>query len=86
MRRLSMATRDELLAAVSERYRASVRADKSRVVDDFAAATGYQANMAAISMYNTFLKRTAWVFSVFPCHQTASLVRAFSKGSGEIRY
>ena len=41
MRRVSMATRDELLAAVSERYRASVRAGKSRIVDEFAAATGY---------------------------------------------
>lgn len=40
MRRVSMATRDELLAAVSERYRSSKRAEKSRIVDEFAAATG----------------------------------------------
>jgi hypothetical protein len=37
-----MATRDELLAVVSERYRASRRAEKSRIVDEFAAATWYQ--------------------------------------------
>jgi hypothetical protein len=41
-----MATRDELLAAVSERYRASVRAEKSRIVDEFAAATGYHRKHA----------------------------------------
>jgi hypothetical protein len=37
-----MATRDELLAVVSERYRASRQAEKSRIVDEFAAATWYQ--------------------------------------------
>ena len=36
MRRVSMATRDELLTAVSERYRASVRAEKFRIVEEFA--------------------------------------------------
>ena len=41
MRRVSMATRDELLAAVSERYRASTRADKKAIIDEFAASTGY---------------------------------------------
>jgi hypothetical protein len=41
-----MATRDELLAAVSERYRASGRADKSRIVGEFAAATGYHRKHA----------------------------------------
>jgi hypothetical protein len=46
MRRVSMATRDELLAAVSERYRASRRADKSRIVEEFAAATGYHRKHA----------------------------------------
>ena len=40
MRRVSMATRDELLAAVSERYRASCRADKKTIIDEFAATTG----------------------------------------------
>lgn len=41
-----MATRDELLAAVSERYKASGRAEKSRIVDEFAAATGYHRKHA----------------------------------------
>jgi hypothetical protein len=36
-----MATRDELLAAVSQRYRTSSRADKSKIIDEFAASTGY---------------------------------------------
>jgi hypothetical protein len=46
MRRVSMARRDELLAAVSERYRASGRADKSRIVEEFASATGYHRKRA----------------------------------------
>ena len=41
MRRVSMATRDELLAAVAARYGASGRADKARILDEFAAVTGY---------------------------------------------
>src|SRR5262245_42250007 len=41
MRRVSMATRDELLAVVSDRYRASGRADRSRIIDEFSAVTGY---------------------------------------------
>src|SRR5262245_49985458 len=46
MRRVSMATRDELLAVVSERYGASGRADKSRIIDEFSAATGYHRKHA----------------------------------------
>src|SRR5258705_7132145 len=46
MRRVSMATRDELLGVVSERYRASGRSEKSRIVDEFAAATGYHRKHA----------------------------------------
>ena len=46
MRRVSMATRDELLAAVSERYRASCRADKKTIIDEFAATTGYHRKHA----------------------------------------
>ena len=41
-----MATRDELLAAVSERYRASSRADKSTIIGEFAASTGYHRKHA----------------------------------------
>ena len=46
MRRLSMATRDELLEAASQRYRVSTRADKSRILEEFTAATGYHRKHA----------------------------------------
>ena len=39
MRRVSMATRDELLAAVSERYGASNRAEKKTIIDERAGST-----------------------------------------------
>ena len=35
-----MATRDELVAAVSERYRQASRAERGRILDEFAAVTG----------------------------------------------
>lgn len=41
-----MATRDELLAAVCERYKASGRADKARIIAEFAATTGYHRKHA----------------------------------------
>jgi hypothetical protein len=41
-----MATRDELLAVVSERYKASCRADKKTIIDEFAATTGYHRKHA----------------------------------------
>ncbi|MQX90553.1 ISNCY family transposase [Sinorhizobium meliloti] len=40
MGQLSMATRKELTAAVSERYRASTRAEKARILDEFVVITG----------------------------------------------
>lgn len=46
MRRVSMATRDELLAAVAARYRESPRAEKTRIVDEFAAVTGHHRKHA----------------------------------------
>ena len=46
MRRVSMATRDELLAAVAARYGASRRAEKTRILDEFAAVTGYHRKHA----------------------------------------
>ena len=46
MRRVSMATRDELLAAVSERYRVSDRMEKSRLLDEFAVVRGYHRKHA----------------------------------------
>jgi hypothetical protein len=38
---VSMATRDELLAAVAGRYHSSTRAERIRILDEFAALTGY---------------------------------------------
>lgn len=46
MRRVSMATRDELLAAVAARYQAGARAEKTRIVDEFAAVTGFHRKHA----------------------------------------
>ncbi len=40
MRRIGMATRDELVAAVSERYGGASRAERGRILDEFAAVTG----------------------------------------------
>ncbi len=40
MRRISMATRDELVWAVSERYGGASREDRGRILDEFAAVTG----------------------------------------------
>ena len=40
MRRISMATRDELVAAVSERYGRASRAERGLILDEFAAVTG----------------------------------------------
>src|SRR5215211_57037 len=40
MRRVSMATRDELVAAVIERYSKGTRAEKGHILDEFVAITG----------------------------------------------
>src|SRR4051794_10161185 len=40
MRRVSMATRDELVEAVSERYGQAGRAERGRILDEFASVTG----------------------------------------------
>ncbi len=40
MRRISMATRDELVGAVSERYGRANRVERGRILDEFAAVTG----------------------------------------------
>jgi len=42
MRRISMATRDELVRAVSERYGGANREERGRILDEFAAVTGLQ--------------------------------------------
>ena len=41
-----MATREELLRTVSQRYRGSSRADKSRILEEFAMTTGYHRKHA----------------------------------------
>lgn len=41
MRKVSMTTRRELVAAVGERYRSSDREQKGRVLDEFVSVTGY---------------------------------------------
>lgn len=41
MRRVSMVTRDELVAATALRYRGSSRSERGRILDEFAATTGY---------------------------------------------
>lgn len=45
-RRISMATRTELIEAIIERYRSSCRADKHRILDEFVAVTGYHRKHA----------------------------------------
>lgn len=41
-----MATRKELTTAVSERYRASTRAEKARILDEFVVITGFHRKHA----------------------------------------
>lgn len=47
MRRISMETRDELLEAVAARYRAATRAEKGRILTEFAEISGYHRKHAA---------------------------------------
>jgi hypothetical protein len=44
--RISMTTRGELLAAIGDRYRASGRAERSKILDEFVAVTGYHRKHA----------------------------------------
>src|SRR5947209_4601765 len=46
MRRVSMATRDELIRALSKRYSEVSRIERSRILDEFAAVTGYHRKHA----------------------------------------
>lgn len=47
MRRVSMATRGELVGAVGERYARSRIAERGRILDEFVAVTGYHRKHAA---------------------------------------
>ena len=46
MRRISMATRDELLDAVAARYRSATRAEKGRILTEFTEISGYHRKHA----------------------------------------
>ena len=46
MRRVSMATRDELVVVLAERYRSGDRAARSRILDEFVALTGFHRKHA----------------------------------------
>src|SRR3954462_1531492 len=46
MRRISMAARDELVAAVADRYARGDREERGRILDEFAAVTGYHRKHA----------------------------------------
>jgi hypothetical protein len=46
VRRISMAARAELLGAVSARYRGATRSERLRILDEFAAVTGYHRKHA----------------------------------------
>src|SRR5260370_8632088 len=46
MRRISMAARDELVAAIAGRYAQGDRAARGRILDEFAAVTGFHRKHA----------------------------------------
>jgi len=46
MRRVSMVTRDEIVAALRRRYVSSGRVDRNRILDEFAAVTGFHRKHA----------------------------------------
>jgi hypothetical protein len=46
MRRVTMATRDELVVAVRGRYANSGRGEKTRILDEFVAVTGFHRKHA----------------------------------------
>lgn len=45
-RQLSLATRRELVASLAVRYASATRSDKKRILDEFAALTGYHRKHA----------------------------------------
>ena len=46
MRRITMTTRDELVVAVRERYANGERGEKTRILDEFVAVTGFHGKHA----------------------------------------
>ena len=57
-RQISMATRNELVAAIRDRYAAASRNEKSRILDEFTALTGYHRKHA-IRVLNAAVVRSA---------------------------
>jgi len=43
-----MATRDELVAAIAGRYAQGNRAERGRILDEFAAVTGFHRSMRRV--------------------------------------
>ena len=64
-RRISMATRAELVQAIVERYRSGGRSDKRRILDEFVAVTGYHCKHAIRVLCHRELKT--------PCDRRHSL-------------
>lgn len=46
MGQVSMATKAELVAAIGDRYRAGVGTERSKILDEFVAVTGYHRKHA----------------------------------------
>ncbi len=53
-RKVSAETRQDLLQAVRERYRGSLKAEKLRILDEFVAVTGYHRKHV-IRLFNAAL-------------------------------
>jgi hypothetical protein len=49
MRRIRMAARDELVAAIAGRYAQGDRAERGRILNEFAAVTGFHRQHAMLS-------------------------------------
>jgi hypothetical protein len=59
MRRVTMATRDELVVAVRERYANSERCEKARILDEFVAVTGFHRKHAMRVLRGEQITRSA---------------------------
>jgi aquaporin Z len=59
MRRVSMATRDALIGALSKRYSEVRRIERSRMLDEFVAVTGYHGSTQCL-----FCETGAWAYAV----------------------
>src|ERR1700722_15145043 len=60
MRRVSMATRDELIAVAGERYRRSGRRERGQILDEFTALTGFHRKHAMRLLSVEREKRSQW--------------------------